>query len=464
MQYKTIDLCAGIGGIRRGFELAGGFSNVLSAENDVHACRTYECLFHENPYNDVTTEEFKDKAAKLQYDVLLAGFPCQTFSSVGLQKGFEDDKKGSIFFEIETIIRKTIPKAVFLENVQNLIAHKKGETFRIILDALDRLGYKIIGADHDETGRLCYDTKSFVRNSKDFGMPQNRPRVFIIAFSKDYFGNHLSLLPESIPAGSTSTIYESVNDVLERDVPAKYFLSEGYLETLENHIVRQKEKGYGFGYRIVNTSGTDKPIASTLLATGGSGKERNLIFDSVNGNKHAGVSVKGKFSVINEKCIRVMTPTEWGRLQGFIGYGFVDSDGTDRFKFPDGLPDAQKYKQFGNSVTIPVIAQMAIFIREQMEIMEKSLTQAEILLYGMYGIEFRICKRINDALGDSLRTKSLSGIFAAVKYFSPSVSFRNSSLADFLGVSSARASQIIAQLTQRGCVAKNEDGSYSFTV
>lgn len=113
MKLKTIDLCAGIGGIRRGFELAGGYRNIASAEIDEMACKTYEHLFHEDPRNDVTNEKFKKHLQTLHYDVLMAGFPCQAFSSVGLQHGFEDKTKGTIFFDIAKIIKMTRPKVVF---------------------------------------------------------------------------------------------------------------------------------------------------------------------------------------------------------------------------------------------------------------------------------------------------------------------------------------------------------------
>lgn len=130
MKLKTIDLCAGIGGIRRGFELAGGYRNIASAEIDEMACKTYEHLFHEDPRNDVTNEKFKKHLQTLHYDVLMAGFPCQAFSSVGLQHGFEDKTKGTIFFDIAKIIKMTRPKVVFLENVQNLLSHDKQATFK----------------------------------------------------------------------------------------------------------------------------------------------------------------------------------------------------------------------------------------------------------------------------------------------------------------------------------------------
>lgn len=365
MQYKTIDLCAGIGGIRRGFELTGKFSNVISAEIDELACKTYEHLFGDNPHNDITSDEFKKKLCEIQYDVLLAGFPCQTFSRVGLQKGFKDKTKGTIFFDIVEIIEKTSPKVIFLENVENLANHDKGNTFRTIIETLEfELNYKVIGVSRNEQGELTYMPRSFIRNSKFFGVPQNRPRVYIIAFSRKYFGKHVDTLPASMPDKSNRKIYDSLNNVLEPEVSERFFLSTGYLETLEKHSVKQKEKGYGFGYRIVNAPEIKKPIANTLLATGGSGKERNLIVDARNGEKYANRNVKGKYSPINAKNIRTMTPTEWGKLQGFINYGFLGEDGTDYFSFPDKISNAQKYKQFGNSVTIPVIEEMAKFILE----------------------------------------------------------------------------------------------------
>ena len=163
MKLKTIDLCAGIGGIRRGFELAGDYRNIASAEIDEMACKTYEHLFHENPRNDVTSEEFKKHLQTLRYDVLMAGFPCQAFSSVGLQQGFEDKTKGTIFFDIAKIIKMTRPKVVFLENVQNLLSHDKQATFKTIVDTLDRqLDYHIIGVTHDKNGNPQYKRSAFL--------------------------------------------------------------------------------------------------------------------------------------------------------------------------------------------------------------------------------------------------------------------------------------------------------------
>lgn len=363
MPYRTIDLCAGIGGIRRGFERAGGFVNVLSAEIDKYACMTYEHMFGENPYNDLTSEAFKKIVEQTSYDVLMAGFPCQTFSRVGLGEGFGNKEKGQIFFHIVDIIKRTRPCSFFLENVDHLVTQDKGRTFKQIINMLVvRLKYKVVCVSLSDEGVLTYNPKDFVRNSRDFGVPQNRPRTYIIGFDQERFKpEQLSMLPTELPMGREQALYANLNAVLESDVEAKYYMASGYLETLVKHRERQEKKGYGFGYRIVNGSEIENPVANTLLATGGSGKERNLIYDPRDGI--AGKEIKGKRTPLNDKGIRVMTPTEWGKLQGFVNYAFVREDGTEGFSFPEGIPDIQKYKQFGNSVTIPAIEEIACFLR-----------------------------------------------------------------------------------------------------
>lgn len=360
--YRTIDLCAGIGGIRRGFELTGSFINVLSAEVDKHACSTYQHLFGDNPSNDLTSDDFKEAVVSTQYDILLAGFPCQTFSRVGKEEGFGDESKGQIFFHIADIMQKTRPMAFFLENVDRLVTHDHGETFSIILDILvNKLGYYVIGVEQTESEMLRYNPKSFIRNSRDFGMPQNRPRTYIIGFDTERFSlEKLKELPEEMPLGCKDELYRDLNDLLDKDVDAKYYMASGYFETLVKHRARQEGKGYGFGYRIVNEPSIEHPVANTLLATGGSGRERNLIYDPKEGI--AGLVLPGKKTPLNDKGIRFMTPSEWGKLQGFINYAFIDGNGKDAFSFPDNVPDSQKYKQFGNSVTIPVVKEMAEFI------------------------------------------------------------------------------------------------------
>ena len=315
MKYKTIDLCAGIGGIRKGFELTGGFKNVLSAEIDEYACKTYEHLYKDNPRNDLTSDDFKKKCSDLDYDVLLAGFPCQTFSRAGKKAGFEDTVKGTIFFHILEIIKcsKKRPKVVFLENVDHLTTH-------------DMEQYP--------------DIK----------------------------------LPDHIPSKGKDKLYADLNDLLDKNVSEKFFMSQGYLETLEKHAIREKNKGNGFGYRIVNLENIEHPIANTILATGGSGKERNLILDKTNGKKYAGKMYGQKQTPINNKFVRVMTPMEWGKLQGFVNYAFINKKtGEDTFTFPSEVSDTQQYKLFGNSVTIPVIEQMASIILELLNTNQKNI-------------------------------------------------------------------------------------------
>lgn len=358
--YKTIDLCAGIGGIRKGFEMTGEFYNVLAAEIDAGACKTYEHLYKENPKNDLTSEEFKIKVERQDYDVLLAGFPCQTFSRAGLEKGFDDEEKGIIFNHIVEIIQRTRPKAIFLENVDNLVRHNNGKTFEIIISQLElELNYKIIGVTYDDCGKIQYSGKDFIRNSKNFGVPQNRPRVYIIGFNRHLYGEQVNNLENILPLSNEQKLYDDLNDVLEMHAPAKYYMSSGYYQTLIRHKEREHSKGNGFGYVIVNSRGVKSPIANTLLATGGSGKERNLVIDSQPGI--AGLLIPGKHSPLNGDCVRVMTPREWGKLQGFINYAFIEN-GIDTFSFPSGTKDGQMYKQFGNSVTIPVIKTMAEFM------------------------------------------------------------------------------------------------------
>lgn len=361
MMYKTIDLCAGIGGIRRGFELTGKFQNVLSAEIDVCAAKTYEHLFGENPLNDLTSDEFKAKVAQTDYDILLAGFPCQTFSRVGQKLGFRDTTKGTIFFDIADIISRTNPRAVFLENVENLVSHDKGETLRRIVTTLeDELGYRIIGVTMDEDGSYVYSGKSFIRNSRNFGLPQNRPRVYIMAFSKKMYGDAVKVLTADMPFSGRKIIAEDLNSIIEPVVDDVYYMASGYWKTLKKHKERERAKGHGFGYVVVNAQGIEHPVASTILATGGSGKERNLIYQPKEGV--AGKILPTKKTALNDEGIRVMTPTEWGRLQGFIGYAFLDEKGNETFSFPEGTTRTQQYKQFGNSVTIPVIEEMANFM------------------------------------------------------------------------------------------------------
>ncbi len=357
--FKTIDLFAGLGGIRKGFELTGKCENILSAEIDKYACQVYEHLYQENPYNDVTSEEFKNKCSQLDYDILLAGFPCQAFSIAGLKKGFLDTTRGTLFFDVADIIKRSKPKAVFLENVEGLTRHDKGKTFRVILNTLNELGYYVINTTTDICGDLCYDVKDFVRNTKDFGLPQKRSRTYIIAIRKDLIPKNYKF--NKYPLKRKYPIYKNLYGLLEQEVEPKYYLSDKLWNTLKKHKENHSKKGNGFGYVIVNEG--ENPISNTILATGGSGKERNLIRQP--NLKYVDLLV-GKNNKINEDGIRRMTPTEWGKLQGFINYGFIKNN-IDEFNFPSNISNAQKYKLFGNSVSIPVIEQMAYYLIKILE-------------------------------------------------------------------------------------------------
>ncbi|MBN2824572.1 MAG: DNA (cytosine-5-)-methyltransferase [Campylobacterales bacterium] len=360
-RYKTIDLFCGIGGVRRGFELAGNFANVLSAEIDKYACITYEHLYGENPLNDVTSEEFKEKVRKIDYDVLLAGFPCQSFSIAGDKKGFEDTTRGTLFFHVADIINATQPKAFLLENVEGLFRHDRGKTFKVIIDTLVKeLGYKIVGVDEDSSGKLEYHAESFLRKTSDFGLPQKRVRTYIVGFSNTIVPKNYKLKP--LPTQNSKTIFQNLHHLLESEVPAKYYLSEQYIKTLEKHKSNHQAKGNGFGYKVVNID--KNPIANTILATGGSGKERNLVLQEK--PEYYGKMVGSKKSPINDRGIRVMTPNEWARLQGFKDYAFI-KEGKDSFSFPKSVSETQQYKQLGNSVSIPVIEALAHYIYEVLE-------------------------------------------------------------------------------------------------
>lgn len=374
--YKTIDLCAGIGGIRQGFCRTGEFVNVLSAEIDEFAAKTYKLNFNgEDPLNDLTSIEFKNKAERVGCDVLLAGFPCQPFSSQGNKEGFDDPTKGTIFFHIKQIINKTRPKVIFLENVQNIVSHDGGRTIHVIIDSLEKkLNYKVVGISYNENGQFVIEHSKLVRNTKDFGLPQNRPRAFFIAFDRRLYEGLFDNIDDNLPTELYASLKKnpllnrSLNQLLETNVDIHYYMSASYLNTLIKHRNRQRQNGNGYGYCIVNDPNRKQQIANTILATGGSGKERNLIVQTMPKYNPKDKAVTRKKGGLNKQNVRVMTPTEWGRLQGFIGYGFVDNNGVDHFRFPNDMTETQKYKQLGNSVSIPVIETMAYYILDCLKI------------------------------------------------------------------------------------------------
>ena len=293
--FRFIDLFAGIGGIRLGFESVGG-TCVFSSEFDEKACATYEANFGEHPSGDIT----KIAAEDIPYfDILLGGFPCQAFSIIGKKEGFDNETCGTLFFEIERILKEKQPKAFMLENVRNLTAHDKGRTFQVIRTHLEALGYNVYAK---------------VLNALDYGLPQKRERIIIVGF-KD---NVMFSFPEPIPASKR----KKLEDILEKDVPGKYYVKESIRQS---RLMRLKDPNYPKPYiSHENMAGsiTPHPYSSCLRA----GASANYI-------------------LINDE--RRPTEREMLRLQGF----------PDDFKIV--VPYSQIKHQTGNSVAVPVISAVA---------------------------------------------------------------------------------------------------------
>lgn len=311
-KFTQIDLFAGIGGIRQGFQRCGG-KTVFSSEWDEFAQKTYRINYGEMPAGDITKIDPKDIP---DHDILLAGFPCQPFSQAGLKKGFED-ARGTLFFNIASILKEKRPKAFMLENVKQLRGHDKGNTIKVILNILDELNY--------------YVPEPEVLNAYHFGSPQNRERIIIVGFNKDF-------LPESYddfiyPEGSIDETV-CVGNILEKNVSDKFTISDklyqGHLERKQAH----EKKGNGFGFCLFNE---ESKYTSTISAR---------------------YYKDGSEALIEQdgKNPRMLTPRECARLQGF----------PEEFIIP--VSNAQAYKQFGNSVCINVIEAVA---KQMMEYMDK---------------------------------------------------------------------------------------------
>lgn len=334
IQYKSIDLFAGIGGTRLGFDDAFGeeIKTVFVCEWDENAQKTYNANFRDNfeIAGDITKIDEKDVP---EFDICLAGFPCQAFSVAGKRMGFEDNYRGTcrgtLFLDVARICEYRKPKVIFCENVKGLVMHDRGRTLKIIKKTFEDLGYKVF-TNNDHT-----------LNSKDFGVPQNRERIYIVAFRND-------IAPQKFDFPQSTDNTKCLWDIVEKTpVPAKYYLSEVYLETLRKHKARHAAKGNGFGYEIRDWS----DVAGAIVC-GGMGRERNLVIDKRQKDLTPSTNIKGK---INSEYVRKMTPREWARLQGF----------PDSFVLP--LADTHLYKQLGNSVTVPVIEAIAKKIKEVLD-------------------------------------------------------------------------------------------------
>lgn len=324
-KFKFIDLFAGIGGFRLALQNLEG-KCVFTSEWDKYSKQTYRANFGEVPFGDITKPETKNYIPD-NFDVLCAGFPCQAFSIAGRRGGFEDTR-GTLFFDVAEIIKEKQPKAIFLENVKGLKNHDKGKTLATILNVLrEDLGY--------------YVPEPQIINAKEFGVPQNRERIFIVGFHKD-----TGITDFKYPKSTNKKAV--LEDILEEnEVSVKYYLSTTYIDTLRKHKARHESKGNGFGYEIIPNDG----IANAVVC-GGMGRERNLVFDDRITNFKPITNISGE---VNREGIRKMTPREWARLQGF----------PDNFKIV--VSDAQAYKQFGNSVAVPAIQETAEKIIEKLK-------------------------------------------------------------------------------------------------
>jgi DNA (cytosine-5)-methyltransferase 1 len=298
-KFKFIDLFAGIGGIRLAFQNLGG-KCVFTSEWNSFSKKTYEANFGEVPFGDITQISEKEVP---DHDVLLAGFPCQPFSIAGVSKknalgrrhGFLDETQGTLFFDIARIIKHKKPPAFMLENVKNLVSHDKGITFKVIIETLKELGYSV----HYK----ILDGKHFV--------PQHRERILIVGFKNKTEHFEFPKLPEPTA---------KVKDILETKPDSKYTLSDHLWKYLQGYADKHKAKGNGFGFGMTNLNGISRTMSARYYKDGA-----EIL-----------IPQKGKNP-------RRLTPRECARLQGF----------PDTFLIP--VSDTQAYKQFGNSVTMPLI-------------------------------------------------------------------------------------------------------------
>jgi DNA (cytosine-5)-methyltransferase 1 len=302
-KFKFIDLFAGIGGIRLAYQNLGG-KCVFTSEWNNFAKKTYEVNFGEVPFGDITKISEKDIP---DHDVLLAGFPCQPFSIAGVSKknalgrkhGFLDETQGTLFFDIARILKYKKPRAFMLENVKNLVSHDKGNTFRVIKNTLTELGYSI----HYQV----LDGKHFV--------PQHRERIIVVGFRNEMFKGQEEFKFPKLPDPTVK-----FKDILEKKVESKYTLSDKLWNYLQSYAAKHKAKGNGFGFGMTDLNGISRTISARYYKDGSE-------------------------ILVPQKEInpRRLTPRECARLQGF----------PDDFVIP--VSDNQAYRQFGNSVTVPLI-------------------------------------------------------------------------------------------------------------
>lgn len=313
--YRTLDLFAGIGGVRMGFERIG-FETVFGNDFDAYCKATYDLNFKNTPLTIADVAKIKSSDLP-DFDILLGGFPCQPFSIAGYRRGFLDTGRGDLFFEIIRILKDKKPQAVFLENVKNLKSHDSGKTFKIISDALEDLGYYV---------------KVKILNSAQYGnVPQNRERVYIVGFkSKEQY--------DVFEFPSQLKLSRTVSELLENEVDKKYYYSKSSIiyESLKKEV---KTKGVVYQWRRKYVRENKSGLCPTLTANMGMGGHNVPIIRDIKG-------------------IRKLTPRECASLQGF----------PRGYKLPTNIPDTKLYKQLGNSVTVTVIERVANQIKKALDI------------------------------------------------------------------------------------------------
>jgi len=340
--FKFIDLFAGIGGMRIPFQELGG-KCVFTSEWDRFAQKTYAANFGELPSGDITKIEAKNID---DHDILLAGFPCQSFSQAGLKKGFSDTR-GTMFFEIQRILAEKRPKAFLLENVKQLKGHEKGRTLKTITDILEGSSDTFVPSDipMSEEARVALSEKlnywvDFkVLRAADFRVPQNRERIFIVGFNKDYFGSNCNF--EQIFNWPTPPKTPTrLGDILENhSIDDKYTISDRIWESHQRRKEQHKKKGNGFGYSVFNSESAYANTISARYYKDGS----EILIEQSNVGKNP----------------RMLTQKECSRLQGFPDDFIVSA-----------VSRGQMYKQFGNSVCVKVIRAVATEMLEAIRMAE----------------------------------------------------------------------------------------------
>ncbi|MEY8381306.1 DNA (cytosine-5-)-methyltransferase [Ileibacterium valens] len=317
-KFTFIDLFAGIGGMRLGFEQAGG-SCVYSNEWNKYSQKTYLANFGDWPEGDITKV---DARTIPDHDILVAGFPCQPFSIAGVSKknslgqatGFEDKTQGTLFFDVCRILKAKRPKAFLLENVKNLKSHQKGETFKVINESLQELNYDVF-----------YQ----VLDGQDY-VPQHRERILIVGFDRERYGAVNFDFNLDIPKQKPV-----MSDILESDADEKYTLSDKLWEYLQNYAEKHRKAGNGFGYGIASPDGVARTLSARYYKDGS-----EILIEQPGKNP------------------RRLTPRECARLQGF----------PDSFTIP--VSDTQAYRQFGNSVVVPLIGAVASLMSQKLQELE----------------------------------------------------------------------------------------------